>query len=254
VLEVLRMIQPKKLFIAADGPRSDVLDDKNKCELTRSIVDEMVDWKCQLHKNYAEENMGCGLRPSTAISWFFENVESGIILEDDCVPHLSFFRYCEELLEYYKDNEMVMHISGNNFQFGHKRGKASYYFSTLPHVWGWATWRRAWKHFDFFLAPVEEQRHIWDRQWLKSVRRSGGVAILPNVNLVSNIGFETDATHTKSATKQANVPFTEMVFPLHHPKCLRVDYGADWYYRILTYTTTLYSRFNLVIFRFLWKF
>jgi hypothetical protein len=171
--------------------------------------------------------MGCGPRPATAITWFFENVERGIILEDDCVPHPTFFRFCEELLEYYKDNERVMHIGGNNFQYGRKRGKASYYFSTFTHNWGWATWRRAWMYFDFEIVPPETRQHIWDFQWLKSVRRHNGVAALPNVTLVSNIGFDVDATHSNGTPSYANLPVEPVSFPLIHPPKIEVDRTAD---------------------------
>ncbi len=246
VLDVLRQVQPRQLFIAADGPRADHPDDE-KCNLTRAVVDEMVDWPCDVHKNYAEVNMGCGPRPATAITWFFENVEQGIILEDDCVPHPSFFRFCEELLEYYKDNECVMHIGGNNFQYGRKRGDASYYFSTFTHNWGWATWRRAWKFFDFDVVPLETRNHIWDFQWLKSMRRNQGIAILPNVTLVSNIGFGADATHGHGMPPYANLPVEPMVFPLLHPNKIEVDRAAD---RFTEYThfrgaTTLWQMFAM---------
>ena len=229
VLEVIRQVQPRQLFVAADGPRSDQPDDEEKCESTRAVVDEMVDWPCDVHKNYAEVNMGCGPRPATAITWFFENVERGIILEDDCVPHPTFFRFCEELLEYYKDNERVMHISGDNFQYGHKRGNASYYFSAFTHTWGWATWRRAWKHFDFSLTSVEAQKHIWDFQWMKTVKRNGGVAVLPKVNLVSNIGFDADATHSSTRSRYADIPTVSIEFPLMHPTRIEADRAADNY-------------------------
>jgi hypothetical protein len=227
VLEVIRQAQPRQLFVAADGPRADHPDDEEKCRSARAVVDEMVDWPCDLHTNYAEENMGCGPRPATAITWFFEHVEQGIILEDDCVPHPTFFRFCEELLEYYKDNERVMHISGDNFQYGRKRGNASYYFSTFTHTWGWATWRRAWQFYDFELAPLEARNHIWDHQWLKSVKRHNGVAVLPNVNLVSNIGFGADATHSFTRSAPASIPTVPIDFPLLHPNRIEVDRAAD---------------------------
>jgi hypothetical protein len=227
VLEAIRQAQPRQLFVAADGPRVDHPDDEEKCKLTRAVVDEMVDWQCDVHRNYADENMGCGPRPATAITWFFENVERGIILEDDCVPHPTFFRFCEELLEYYKDNERVMHIGGNNFQYGRKRGNASYYFSTFTHNWGWATWRRAWKLFDFEIVPPETRSHIWDFQWLKAVRRNNGLAITPNVNLVSNIGFDESGTHTGGSSHYAGMPTYFMSFPLTHPIIIQRDHAAD---------------------------
>lgn len=229
VLDVLRQVQPRQLFVAADGPRSDHPDDEEKCKYTRAVVDEMVDWQCDVHKNYADENMGCGPRPATAITWFFENVERGIILEDDCVPHPTFFRFCEELLEYYKDNERVMHIGGSNFQNGRKRGNASYYFSIYTHGVSWATWRRAWQHFDFKSIPPEARSHIWDFQWFKAAKRQGGLAVLPNVNLLTNLGFDSDASHTVGASQHFTFPVEPMDFPVRHPDRITIDWVADRY-------------------------
>jgi hypothetical protein len=191
--------------------------------------------------------MGCGPRPATAITWFFENVERGIILEDDCVPHPTFFRFCEELLEYYNDNERVMHISGNNFQFGRKRGKASYYFSAFTHTWGWATWQRAWKFYDFNATSAEARQHIWDFQWLKVVRRNNGLAITPNVNLVSNIGFDEYGTHTGNTSRYANMPTCPMTFPLTHPAKIQEDRAADRFteYTFFRGATNFWQRWQL---------
>ena len=178
--------------------------------------------------------MGCGPRPATAITWFFENVERGIILEDDCVPHPTFFRFCEELLEYYNDNERVMHIGGNNFQYCRKRGNASYYFSTFTHNWGWATWRRAWKFYDFNATSAEARQHIWDFQWMKSMKRRNGLAVLPNVNLVAHLA--TDGTHgsveaslIKKFARFSNIQLDEMKFPLSHPPKMVANHVADRY-------------------------
>lgn len=149
VLQAIRQVKPRQLFVAADGPRPDHPDEAEKCHQTRAVIEE-VDWKCEVQTLFQQRNLGCGpgpvTGPVTAITWFFHNVEQGIILEDDCLPDLSFFRFCEELLDRYRYTEQIMHISGNNFLYGRKRGSASYYFSKYTHVWGWATWRRAWKY------------------------------------------------------------------------------------------------------------
>ena len=229
VFNAIRQAQPRQLFVAADGPREDKDGEAEKCQRTREIV-KQVDWDCEVRTLFQEKNLGCGLGPVTAINWFFENAEEGIILEDDCLPHPGFFVFCETLLDYYRDNEKIMHISGNNFQYGRKRGNASYYFSTYTHNWGWATWRRAWKHFDFYCTSAEHRKHVWDKQWEISVRKQGGLAILPNVNLVSNIGFGPNAVHTTDAACwYANLPTESLVFPLVHSKTISCNKAADRY-------------------------
>ncbi|MEK7104541.1 MAG: glycosyltransferase family 2 protein [Patescibacteria group bacterium] len=228
VFAEIKKIKPQKLFIAADGPRKDVPEDYKKCAQTREII-KKIDWPCEVKTLFHKENLGCGLGPLTAINWFFENVEEGIILEDDCVPDQSFFYFCQELLEYYRNNKKIMHISGDNFQYGKKRGFSSYYFSEYAHGWGWATWRRAWKYNNIELLNPELRRHIWDKQWYLSIRKRGGLAILPNVNLVSNIGIGGDSTHTKEPIHYANLPAKQIVFPLIHPKIILRHRLADFF-------------------------
>ena len=235
-LQTIRQYRPEKLFIAADGPRDGNLLDINKCSETRARILEAIDWPCEVKTNFQENNLGCKLGPITAINWFFENEEMGIILEDDCVPDQSFFTFCEGLLNMYKDDERIMLISGNNYQRGRKRTDYSYYFSKQPLTWGWATWRRAWEYFEdlkswpeckingtldlMFDDSVEEEywTQIWDRvysnnistawdyQWMYSCRKNNGLTIIPEHNLVSNIGFGEDATHTKNpGSELANI-------------------------------------------------
>jgi hypothetical protein len=147
VFEVLRQVKPAKLLVIADAPRHNYPDDIEKCAATRQII-EQVDWNCQVIKNYSEKNLGNKLRISTGLNWVFEQVEQAIILEDDCLPHPSFLPFCEDLLDKYQDDQRIMTRSGNNFQFGRKRTEYSYYFSRYTLIWGWATWRRAWQHYD----------------------------------------------------------------------------------------------------------
>ena len=256
VFETIRAARPEKLFIAADGPRPDRPTDKELCDATR-VVTEKIDWPCEVKRLYQEKNLGCKQGPIQAINWFFENVEAGIILEDDCLPDPSFFAFCAELLERYRDDTRIMHISGNNFQFGQMRGNASYYFSKYSHSWGWATWRRAWmefapamKEFPTFVAenkiksvPISQQAQkfwlknfiysdknndSWDGLWMYTTWLRGGLSILPNKNLVSNIGFTSDATHTKEKSLVANLP-TETITSLTHPTIFAADYEADEY-------------------------
>ena len=142
VFESIRARQPHQLFIASDGPRDSNSDDVTKVEAARQIVSR-VDWECDVSTRFLSENLGCKHAMSSAISWAFEKTEDLIILEDDCLPHASFFGYCDSLLDRYRNEDSVMMISGNNFQPS-RRSDASYYFSRWTHIWGWATWKRAW--------------------------------------------------------------------------------------------------------------
>lgn len=256
VWEVIRQVQPSHLFIAADGPRKDRDDDVEKCQNVRQIVNQ-IDWDCEVKRLFRDENLGCGIAVASAIDWFFENVEYGIILEDDCLPHPSFFRFCQELLERYRYDERIKTISGDNFQSGHNLTPYSYYFSRYNHSWGWATWRRAWKCFDLQMSLWPEIREqgllsgilkrqgviywtkifdkvyqgtddIWDYQWTFSCWSQNGLSILPNVNLVTNIGFcSNEATHTRGKGKGLSIPSDEMVFPLRHPPFIMRNGTAD---------------------------
>jgi hypothetical protein len=257
VFEKIREIKPAKLYVAADGPRAGRPEDTENCKVTRAIIDK-VDWNCKVYKLFRDENLGCGKAVSGAINWFFNSEEEGIILEDDCVPDKSFFKFCEVLLDKYRNDERVMHIGGTNFQRGNKRGEASYYFSAMVHVWGWATWKRAWSKYDFDISDVEEfikkdkiskyfsdavihsywsdifrkmNRHeidTWDYQWHYSVWNNGGMAIIPQVNLISNIGFGADATHTQSANEWANQP-VHALNEIMHPHAIEQNKEADLY-------------------------
>ncbi len=237
VFESIRSIRPAALYVAADGPRAEFEGDVARCDEVRQIATRL-DWDCSLHTLFRDRNLGAGPAVASAITWFFNQVPQGIVLEDDCIPSRSFYRFCGELLAYYQDNPAIMHISGNNFQYGRKRGTASYYFSRYTHSWGWATWRRAWKHYDFTLIPEADRSHVWDSQWLLSVERAHGMAALPNVNLVQNIGFGEDATHTRTLQRFAMLPAQEISFPLIHPQAMAIDRAAD--------TLTYYANFRNV--------
>ncbi len=227
VFAKIREIQPTQLFIGADGAREGKEGEKEKVDAVRKYILENIDWNCEVKTLFREKNLGCGVAPAEAITWFFDNVEQGIILEDDCLPDLSFFGFCEELLNYYKDEERVMHIAGSNFQNGLLIGKVNYFISQYPSGWGWASWASAWKKYDFYLKKMNEDvfndicnfyefdkkeiifwremfelvqngrsLDIWDLQWSFTVFMNHGLSIHPQVNLVSNIGFGIDATHT----------------------------------------------------------
>jgi len=258
VFNEIKKIKPKKLFVSADGPRENKPGEKEKCLAAREIIDR-VDWECEVYKKYSDANLGCKIGISSGIDWFFKNVEQGIILEDDCLPAQSFFKFCEELLEKYKNNEKIMMISGDNFQNGRQRGDGSYYFSKFSHIWGWATWRRAWKYYDvsmtdypkfkqeekinaiwnkkyirkywtnIFDQVYENKIDTWDYQWAFSIWKMDGLCVIPNYNLISNIGFRDDATHTKSASKLANQKIQSMDI-IKHPSKIEQNKKADNYY------------------------
>lgn len=267
VFEAIRQVKPPKLFIVADGPRSDKPNEAEKCAATRAILDQ-VDWDCQVFKNYSDVNLGCQKRVSSGLDWAFSQVEEAIILEDDCLPNLSFFRFCEELLEQYRHDSRMMTITGTNYQFGRQRTPYSYYFSRYNHCWGWATWRRAWNFFDLnmklwpeirdqgwlkdllididletnalqywtdtFQSTYEGKINSWAFRWTFACWVHSGLTLIPNQNLVSNIGFTADATNMpladqKFIKKFANMEKKELIFPLKHPPFTIIDVEADSY-------------------------
>lgn len=227
VIDAIRQIQPTRLYVACDGPSPDRAGEAEKVLATKKVIDDEINWPCHVELLYSEVNQGCRIGVSRAISWFFDHVEEGIILEDDCVPHPDFFTYCSTLLDRYRHDTRVWCISGTNFQNGKWRGDGSYYFSRYNHCWGWASWRRCWQHYDpnlsqwpalrdsgllntIFTDPAERkywsriwQRLIdtglpntWDYQWAFTCMMNNGLTALPNRNLVHNVGFGVDATHT----------------------------------------------------------
>lgn len=258
VFESIRAAKPTQLFIAADGPRENVPEDIVNCQLVKDIVAN-VDWDCQVKTLYREKNLGCGLAPSSAISWFFEHVEQGIILEDDCLPSASFYPFCHEMLERYKNDTRINSISGSNLLKEWKRGDDSYFFSKESGIWGWATWRRAWADYDYQVTQWKDsnvkelfskqfenatQREaytyaldkvvssnaisFWDYQWVFSRISNSQFGIIPSVNLISNIGFGSDATHTFDPDSiLSNLPYNDLLFPLNHPKAIMVDREYD---------------------------
>lgn len=256
VFEAIREAKPRHLLVIADGPRdaTDVL----LCQQTRAIT-EQIDWKCNVLRNYSTVNLGCRDRVSSGLDWAFSQVEEAIILEDDCLPSSSFFSYCEVLLERYRDDTRIMHIGGHNFLCSDIASPYSYYFSGLTQVWGWASWRRAWRFYDVEMAqwPLVDRRYpsifkrfgsqeiidrrrkiwektyrglidSWDYQWLFAVCSQNGLCILPKVNMISNIGFGKGATHTANHDlSRENLQRGEIFFPLLHPPLVLRDEEAD---------------------------
>ncbi len=249
--------KPKKLLVVADGPRANRAGEAEKCAATRAIIGR-VDWDCEVLTNYSEVNLGCKRRVSSGIDWVFEQVEEAIILEDDCLPDPSFFRYCQELLERYRYDQRIGMISGDNFQFGNHRSDDSYYFSKYVHIWGWATWRDRWAGtYDVnltkwpeirdgswladmvgnvreavFWQKIFERVHLgeidtWDYQWVFANWLEGRINVIPSVNMISNVGFSQDATHTTGVSDLANLPTASIEFPLKHPVGLFKNIQAD---------------------------
>ena len=258
VIDSLRSARPRLIYVACDGASVHRAGEVEKVAQTRALIEREINWECQVKYKYSDHNQGCRLGVETAISWFFKEVDEGIILEDDCVPHAEFFQYCAELLDRYRHDERIWCISGCNFQDGQWRGDGSYYFSRYNHCWGWASWRRCWKHYDsklnlwpkiqksgllgtLFERP-EEVRYwtkiwdhlhrfgepdTWDYQWTFTCLINGGLTALPNRNLVQNIGFGIDATHRDALGNRSLL--AESLGEIKHPSFILRDCIADKY-------------------------
>jgi hypothetical protein len=264
----IRAARPRRLFVIADGPRADRPSEAERVAAARTIT-EAIDWPCEVTRIYADHNMGCRRRISSGFSAVFDAVETAITLEDDGIPEPSFFRFCQELLERYRDDERIMVISGANFQFGRRRTEDSYYFSRYNHSVAWASWRRAWQHYDdemrlwppvraegwladilgdkatvrfwtrFFDSAYEQRVDSWAIRWTLACWLQNGLTILPNHNLISNIGFGASATHTTNYTPFAEMATRPMPFPLRHPRFLLRDTRADAFTQRTLFAPTL---------------
>ncbi len=255
--EKIKEVRPTKLYIGADGPNPKKPHDIIKCNLTREIVSK-IDWKCEIKTLFRKANLGCKYAVSSAINWFFEYEEAGIIVEDDILTSRDFFQFCKEMLIKYADDKRIMHITGNNLQFGWTRDSSSYYYSYYGSICGWATWKRAWKLYDLemknypkFLADgylnslfsnedeiqfrkstfdevYFKKLDTWDFQWTFSRLSNNGLSIIPNKNLIKNIGFLNNATHTKNINDiRSKLEIENMSFPLKHPKFISRDKVSD---------------------------
>lgn len=266
IFEKIKTSETSRLYVFCDGPRNS----KEQKVLSKSKLIAMdINWDCKLKTKFLRKNIGPAIAVSEAIAWFFKNEEMGIILEHDCVPDQSFFPFCEELLHKYKNDEKIMHISGDNYQYnGGIKVKESYFFAKYTHIWGWATWRRAWKKHDLYLTKwpmvknspkfdslfdsvAEKTRFYkwfdeiytnpistWDTQWLFACWLNKGLAIYPNKNLIKYIGFHSKAVNTTvSRGFIIKTPVETMHFPLEHPKKISRNIAADkftfyrWFYR-----------------------
>lgn len=257
VFEKIRHIKPKYLFIAADGARKDKEGEFELCKQTRDIVINNIDWDCKVHTFFRDQNFGCGKAVSSAISWFFEQVEYGIILEDDTVPDSTFFTFCEEMLIKYKDDTRIMTICGSNHIGEWNKGSYSYFFSKYGPIWGWATWKRFWDMYDYDISSwpkfKDENKHFafgdseievkwreqlfddmyekkidtWDFQLVYSKLSQSGLSIVPKHNLIQNIGFGVNATHTVEKDHRSEIQVQPLTFPLNHNPFVIRDIEAD---------------------------
>lgn len=253
LIDALRPARPARLFVFADGPRPDHPSDVQRCAQARAALDQ-VDWMCEISRCFRDDNVGLKAAMVGAIDWFFSHVESGIILEDDCIPHPDFLAFAGDLLERYRDVSEVMGISGVNMAPHERFGPYSYFFASSGHIWGWATWRRAWQGFDIdlqtwpairddfyadstplrralgvkFDAAYDGTKHTWARAWHYHVARRRGLVVVPSVNLVRNIGLGPDATHTTSTRHSlARLAVGELADPLVHPEVLAANRDYD---------------------------
>lgn len=240
VFEAIRQAKPSKLYVAADGIRPDTAGEEAKVQKVRAIATN-VDWDCEVKTLFRDQNLGCKIAVSSAITWFFEHEEEGIILEDDCLPNQSFFKFCDQMLSEYRNDSRIMMISGTNYLFNQYVGDSDYFCSRYFAIWGWATWRRAWKHYDISMKEWPTYRsagyieaifgagdvanfynktfdHIsnaqidtWDLQWVYSCIVNYGLSIVSTKNLIANIGIH--GTHTSdegSTSKFINMPTEEI--------------------------------------------
>ena len=249
VFEQIRKQKPTQLFLESDGPRFNKPGESDIVHSVRKFLLDSIDWRCEVHTLFRPENLGSGKAVSDAVTWFFDQVEYGIILEDDCLPSDSFFRYAKELLLKYKNETSIMQLSGNNPLDISLNGTDSYYFAKIPQCWGWASWRRAWKYFSFDITVdeykkfvhsrkfkqvfphIEERRYwkrvfkeminheidAWDYQWEFAIAKNMGFCINPCRNLISNIGFSTDALHTADLTSKNNNALRYEITEINHP-------------------------------------
>lgn len=256
-LAAIRAARPPRLYVVADGPRADRPGEAALCAEVRTMVEQGVDWPCEVIRDYAPANLGCARRVSSGLDAVFARETEAIILEDDCVPDPTFFRFCAELLERYRDEPRIGQIAGCTFQGAGCDAPTSYYFSRYPHCWGWATWRRAWSHYDHaipgwrnpeapkwlaeqvpdpaerrywahsFSATADGRMNSWAYRWTLALWRRGCLSVTPYRNLVSNIGFHSGATNTRDRNPLADRLVSPMPFPLLHPASFAPDHEAD---------------------------
>jgi hypothetical protein len=256
VFEKIRAVQPEKLYFASNAAQPGMSEEILKVESVRSLIN-LIDWPCHVYTLYRSDHLSAKYSISSAIDWFFEHEEMGIILEDDCLPHPTFFRFCDELLERYRDDNRVALICGTNLPT-RANIEDSYYFSRYPHIWGWASWRRVWSKYDLemkdlhileknvnfkgsfvnkaewkywlknFKAVQTGKINTWDAQVVYLTFIHGMLSIYPAKNLISNIGCGDDATHTTDKDNiLANLKTYAISFPMKNPQFILPNLKAE---------------------------
>lgn len=273
LIDRLREVNARKIYIVGEGYRPNREGEALRVEEVRRQVENSIDWDCEIHTNYVPIDIGAGPRISSGISWVFETEERAIFLEDDIMPNVSFFRFCDEMLDYYENHPQIMAISGHNaipeYVFDH-----SYTFSSIPFVWGWATWKRAWEGYDFHLSSWEQVKKnktlkrqfknkifyqfrsdeydmitsgatfTWDYQFSYHLLINSGLSVVPHYNLTSNVGIGPDATNTKESKEHQHLP-QELDFPLNHPHVIECNQGYDDYYFKHFLFASFYNHFGV---------
>jgi hypothetical protein len=269
VLDRIRQVEPAALFVIGDGPRPDRPDDASLCEQARAAVGE-VDWPCRVQTNFSDVNLGVRRRIASGMSWVFDQVDRAVVLEDDCLPDPTFFSFCDELLDRFEHEERVMMITGTNIGETWKPDAQSYHFARRGNTWGWASWRRAWRHYDPEMKAWEDaavrrrirrelgaehfealggwmdrawhQRRVWAVPWQLTTLSHSGLCVVPSANLVSNLGFRADGTMlTRFRPEIAELPTHPMRFPLKHPGAIEPDAGYDRRYLEIRHPTARFS-------------
>ena len=280
VFEVIQKVKPKILFVGADGPRPDKKEEKELCEKTRLIITNGVNWDCDLHLLFRDENIGCGKAVKEALDWFFSSVDEGIILEDDTLPDVSFFSYCQKMLNLYRNEKRVWSISGFNFGAEAILQKENYLFARFMNMWGWATWKRSYDKVDYSLAKwksaknkklytsilvqdnlldmdvkwfefwtntfgliADKKLDTWDYQWLYSQLLNNQVTIYPSVNMIENIGFKSNATHTTNSKHRIAMIQKNKFDATFFVKALKADYNfQDKYIKRIWCSLDIYPK------------
>jgi hypothetical protein len=247
VFESIRNAKPPRLYFSSNAPNPEKIGEEALVEKVRSLVNA-VDWPCKVTTLFRDEYLPAKTSISTAVDWFFKNEPEGIILEDDCLPHPSFFPFCCEMLDRYREDQRIGMITGDNFQLQYSENNDSYYFSIFNNIWGWASWRDRWQqdydlgmnkwpllraqgsianlfpskamqqYFDnIFNSVYQNKIDTWDYQWLFASRINNRLTVTPNINLITNIGFDDGATHCIKNSSTSNIDLQEMIYPLRHP-------------------------------------
>lgn len=267
VFEAIRQAKPPRLYVAADGARVGKEGEAEKVQAVRDFIIQNIDWDCQVKTLFRDKNLGCKNAVSSAITWFFDNEEQGIILEDDCLPSQSFFWYCEELLNKYKDDIKTYLISGDSRATESIQMQEDYGFCKYPMIWGWASWSRAWQQYDVNIKDWPEEKKTvlasvgtrqatkrfwkaifdkmyrkeidtWDYQLCYLLLRNQGKCIVPKINLIKNIGFGNDATHTfDENSTSANREIYDIPLPLNHNYKYESEVKINQYYDTNEFTS-----------------